>query len=380
MALGAEREFQYLLLERDTFTLELLPDVHRAHGIANAIIVIRPGDPRAYHRLVIAHAWREGVRRFVLLFADYRSVPSEAATGELEQELRVLLDELGDGGAAPSVRSALTSSAGRTDQATHDAMLQLLGEIERVFPPEDEPVVDAPLPASFAREAAILDAIAPLIRSATMIGARHATLEATAALREGTGGSHREGWPYLPESEPWPVCPKCKRDVRCYAQLDMRDVLHAPPPTHRLYVIYRCDRCYDYVVRHYEDPTATGRRVCPPVEDEGEAQVIVMERLAHNLPASEIVEADHPGVVAQLTRIDPEWGRLYWLAESATGMRSLRIPDHLGGCHTAFRPAIPTCACDAKLYLVASLQHGDWWNNIWACPTHPDLTLCTFDK
>jgi hypothetical protein len=377
-ALGTKWEFEHLLLERDTFTLELVPDVHRAHGVANAIVVIRPGDPRAYHRLCIAHAWREGVRRFILLFADQRP-PSERATSELEQELRVLLDELGDGGAAPCLRTALTRCAGRTDPDTHDAMVHLLAEIERVFPPDDAPIVDAPLPAGFAREDAILSAIAPLVRSVTMIGTRHATREATATLRDGTGGSHREGWPYLPASEPWPTCPKCKRELPCFMQLDMRDVLHAPPPAHRLYVIYRCSSCYVVVIRHYDELDAE-RRPCPVVEDDGEAQVIVMERRAHNLPAAELVEADHPDVVAQLQRIDRAWERLYWLAESASGMRSLRIPDHLGGYHTAFRPAVPTCACDAKLYLVSSTQHGDWWNNIWACPEHPDLALHTFDK
>ena len=380
MALGAEWEFEYLLLERDTFTLELLPDPHRDHGIRNALVVIQPSNPRAFHRLAIAHAWREGVRRFILVFAD-RHAPTEHATAELEQELRVLLDSLGDGGAAPCIRTALTRCAGTTSEDMRDAMLRLLGEIERVFPPDDAPVLDEPLPPAFAREDAILDAIAPLMRSATMIGGRHATRETTAALRDGTGGSHRDGWPYLPESEPWPACPKCKRaDTRCYAQLDMRDVLHTPPPAHRLYVIYRCDGCYTFAVRHYDAPTATGRRPCPPGDDEADAQVMVMERLAHILPAAEIVEADHPDVVEQLQRVDPDWGRLYWLAEAATGMRSLRIPDHLGGCHTAFRPQIPTCACDAKLYLVSSLQHGDWWNNFWACPVHPDLVLHTFDK
>jgi hypothetical protein len=379
VALGADWEFEYLLLERDTFTLELVPDVHRAHGIRNAIIVIRPSDPRVYHRLCIANAWREGVRRFILLFAD-RSQPSEFATDEIEQELRVLLDELGDGGAAPCLRAGLTRCAARTDQDMQGAMLRLLGEIERVFPTDDAPVIDAPLPAGFAREAAILDAIAPLIRSATMIGARHATREATAALRDGTGGSHRGGWPYLPESEPWPTCPRCKREISCFMQLDMRDALHTPPPSHGLYVIYRCTSCYVVVVRHYDAPIAEGRRPCPRTEDDGETQIVVMERLAHMMPASEIVETDHPDVIERLRRIDSEWGRLYWLAESASGMRSLRIPDHLGGYHVAFRPAIPTCACDAKLYLVASTQHGDWWNNIWACPEHPDLALHTFDK
>ncbi len=351
--------------------------------MVNAIVVIRPSDSRAFHRLCIAHAWREGVRRFILVLAD-QTRPSEAATDELEQELRVLLDSLGDGGAAPCVRTALTRCAGNTGRDTRDAMLHLLGEIERVFPPDDTPVIDAPLPAGFVREDAILDAIAPLFRSATMIGGRHATLEDTAALRDGTGGSHRDGWPYLPESEPWPTCPRCKREIECSMQLDMRDALHTPPPPHRLYVIYRCSNCYIVVVRHYDAPVAEGRRPCPPTEDDDSVAVVVMERLAHMLPAGEIVEADHPDVVAQLKRVDPEsadeWGRLYCLAESATGTRSLRIPDHLGGYHVAFRPAIPTCACDAKLYLVSSTQHGDWWNNIWACPIHPDLALHTFEK
>jgi len=382
-SIGVAWDFEYLLLERERFTLELVPDVHRAHGIRNAIVVVVPSAPIGYVRLGIANAWREGVRRFILLFAD-RQQPTEFATDELEQELRVLLDSLGDGGAAPCLRTALTRCAGRTTKDMQDAMLRLLDEIERVFPPDDDaPVVDAPLPRTFANEEATLDAVLPLVRSGTLIEQRAATLEETAALRAGTGGSHASGWPYLRADEAWPACPQCGRPAPCFMQFDMRDVLHTPPPTHRLFVVYRCDTCYapnNVVVRHYDAPTAEGRRpidrTAPLRED---PQVIVMERLAFMLPDYEIV-AEDPDIVAKLRAVDVDWGRLYWWAESCTGMGSLCIPDHLGGWQTSQYARVPTCACDAKLYLVASTQWGDYFNSVWACPVHPDLTLFTFHK
>lgn len=230
----------------------------------------------------------------------------------------------------------------------------------------------------------MLDAIAPLVRSGTMLDERGALLEETAALQGGSGGSHRGGWPYLPLTEDWPTCPRCKRPIPCYMQFDMRDVLHTPPPTHSLYVIYRCGTCYspdNVVVRHYDAPTAAARRpidLAAPIADDHE--IYVMKRLAHMLPDSEIVEADHPDVIAKLRAIDQDWGRLYWSAESALGMGSPRIPDHLGGWQTSQYASVPTCACDAKLYLVSSTQWGDYWNSIWACPIHPDLTQHTFHK
>src|SRR5262249_40908541 len=84
-ALGESWEFEPLLLERETFTLELLPDVHRAHRIRNAILVVAPTSTvlDRFTRLAIAHAWREGVRRFILLLAGRRAPGPE--THELEQ-------------------------------------------------------------------------------------------------------------------------------------------------------------------------------------------------------------------------------------------------------------------------------------------------------
>ena len=374
-SIGAEWQFEYLSLARPTFELELIADVHRAHAIRNAIVVVVPTEPLAYHRLAIAHAWREGVRRFILLFAN-REQPTEFATDELEQELRVLLDELGDGGAAPALRAPLTRCAGRTTDDMKRAMIRLLDEVERVFPPDDVVVHDAPLPASFAKEAAILDTIAPLVRSGTLFDER------SVPLVETVGRSHMGGWPHLPDDEPWPVCPRCKMPAPCFLQVDMRDVLHAPPPAHRCFVVYRCASCYspdNVVVRHY-DSLAGGRPIGEAPVDFDEPRLIVMERLAFMLPDYEIVEADHPETVRALQAIGPEWGRLWWWAESLMGMGSPRIPNHLGGWHTTQSPYVPKCACEEPLYLVSSTQWGDWWNCIWACPVHPDLTEHTFQK
>jgi len=179
-----------------------------------------------------------------------------------------------------------------------------------------------PLPASFAAETAVLDAIAPLIRSGTMLQTRGASLEDTAALRDGSGGSHRGGWPYLPISEAWPTCPRCKRQIPCFMQFDMRDVLHDPPPSHALFVIYRCRDCYspdNVVVRHYPTPSAAERRpidLTAPIPDDHE--IFVMERRAHMLPDYEIVEADHPDVLAKLRWA---WARSASPITSAAGRR-----------------------------------------------------------
>jgi hypothetical protein len=365
-------EFEYLLLARERFTLELLSDVHASHGVRNAIIVV--ADGLQFLRIALANAWVAGVRRFILLFAG-REEPTPAQTYPIEQELRVLLDTLGDGGAAPAVYAALTRCAGGTKHMK-PAMLRLLDEIERVFPPEDEAIIATPLPASFAREAAILDAIAPLVRGGTMIDYVACTLEESAEL-----GSHVNGWPYLPLDEAWPRCRRCKRELPCYQQFDMREALHAT--ARHLYVIYRCDNCYspdNVVVRHYETMAAPRRPIDPAAPSHGDPMRVVMERAAHMLPDSDLLEPLFPEAVAKLRAIDENWGRIYWDTEGALGMGSLRIPDHLGGWHTAQTPTVPTCACDTPLHLVSSTQWGDWWNTIWACPLHADLTANLFHK
>ena len=375
-SLGLDWSFEHARLERDRFTLELLPDVDRDHAIHNAILVVVPSAPIGYLRLALVHAWREGVRRFILLFAD-RQMPT--STGELEHELRVILDALGDGGAAPVVRSPLTRCAGRTSNEMRTSMLELLAEVERVFVPDAVMVEAAPSPM-FAREHAVLDAIRPLVRSASMLEKLASTLPETAALHEGTGGSNSGGWPYLPAHEPWPTCPTCKQPAPCFLQLDMRDALHTPPPAHHLFVLYRCRACGssdNIVVRHYDQTSMLGRWPIEPTLDHHNPELLVATRLAHCLPDSEIVDAD---VIAKLQAIDPEWQRLYGWAETCMGMGALRIPDHLGGWQTAQTPSIPTCACDEPLTLVASLEWGDWWHHVWACPIHPELALVQFQK
>lgn len=357
-------------MERERFTLELIPDVHRAHGIQNAILVVAGAHELAIARLGLAAAWRAGVRRFILLFAG-RTAPAPAEVYELEQELRVVLDALGDGGGAPAIYAALTRCAGGTKHMA-DGMRQLLDAIVRVFPPDDVAIALTPLPAAFAREAAILDALDPLVRSATMIDYRACTLEETTTV-----GSHQNGWPYLPRDEQWPHCPRCRRELPCYLQFDLREARHAASG---VYVIYRCDHCYTMLVRDYADTSAPRRPIDPDGPLREDPMRVVMERAAYMLPDSALVEPFFPDVVAKLRAIDSEWGRLYWQAEHVLGMSSLRIPDHLGGWHTSQSPTIPTCACDTPLHLVSSTQWGDWWNSIWACPIHPDLTANSFHK
>jgi hypothetical protein len=209
-----------------------------------------------------------------------------------------------------------------------------------------------------------------------MIEERGATLEETA------GRSHMGGWPYLPEDEPWPTCPQCKKPAPCFMQLDMRDVLHTPPPAHRCFVIYRCDSCYspgNVAIRHYET-LAGGRPIGDAPVEHDNPRLLVMDRLAHMLPDYEVLEATFPAGLEALKKIDPDWCRLYWWAESAMGMGSTRIPNHLGRWHTSQYASIPTCACAEPLYLVSSTQWGDYWNSVWACPIHPDLTLHHFHK
>ena len=381
-ALELPWSFEYAHIERDRFTVELIGDVHREHRIRNAIVVITSRSLDRYCRLALAHAWREGVRHFILVLAcKFDQQPGD--TSELEAELRVLLDALGDGGAAPCIRTALTRCAGRTTPGMRTAMEQLLAEIERVFVAGESAVIEAPLPASFAREEAILDAMRPLVRAQTMFDRKACTLEETAEVHGGSFGSHYGGWPYIERGEDWPVCPHCRQAIECLMQIDTRDVLHAAPPKHRLFVVYRCDRCYkgDLLVRHYADPTVAARMPLdqdyPIAEDNYR---LVMERLAHTTPDYELVEANFPEAVAALAEPGVEWHHNYGAAEVAMGTSSLRIPDHAGGYECTQAPRYPKCVCDEPLVIVFSKQWGDWWYTVWACPEHPEITDVGFSR
>jgi hypothetical protein len=341
---------------------------------------VQPSAPLAYTRLALASAWRAGVRCFVLVLAE-KSQPSEAATHELEQELRVLLDTLGDGGGAPCVRAALTRDRGTITSDMRPAMVRLLDEIERVFSPGDGGAIDEPLPESFADEVEMLDAVAPLIRAGTMIGKGSATLAQTAALRAGAGGSHHFGWPYEVPDEPRPTCPECRGAMACCYQFDMRDVLHTPPPAHQLFVVYRCGKCHyarTVIPRHYTPMASRPRPFAPRGDDdESRCALIVMKRRGYMLPPFRTVEGSYPEIIEALSRIDPDGSRLYWWVDSATGLGSLRLPDHLGGwTPTAEYEPEPTCACRATLALVASTDcWGTERTSIWACPLHPDVLV-----
>jgi hypothetical protein len=346
-AIGAKWHFERAYVQRPTCAIELLPDVHRDHGVRNAILVVAParGIDR-YLRLAIANAWREGVRRFILLFAA-KARPSGAAVDELEQELRVLLDSLGDGGAAPCIRASLTRSAGRVEGEMRETMEQLVAEIERVFPAGDAPVVDEPLPASFDREVELLEIVRPLIRPGTLVErSRDVTFAAD---------------PFAP------ACRTCMRLTTELFRVDARDALHPPPPAHRVFVTYSCKNCYssDLHVEHGE----------PPHEP-----VMKAERLCYMLPDGEWLSSTHPDVAAQLAAIDNEMETLYYCVQDALGMGSVCIPDHLGGWALGWRPNERCPTCDDEVVLVASLQYGDGWHDLWACPAHPDFARCNYHK
>jgi hypothetical protein len=351
MAIGAKRHFERAHLRLRKHVIELLPDVHRDHRVGNAILVVPSRGIDRYLRIAIANAWREGVRRLILLFAGYK-LPSAADVQGIEQELRLLLRSFGDGslGSAPSLCASLTRGAGRVEGNMRDTMKQLAELIEHAFPPNDTFVGNEPLPSGFERELEILDVVRPLTRAGTL----------GRPLQDATSEVDANA----------PRCVRCAQPTRALFRVDMRDALHPTPSAHHVFVTYQCRDCPSY---------STDIHVVH-IEPLQHAPAMKAEALCYMLPHGEWLSSTHPDAFERLATIDEDPERLYYDAQDALGMGAVCIPNHLGGWGMGWAPRDGCPKCDKEPVLVASLQRGDGWNDLWACPDHPSFAQCNFHK
>ena len=352
--------------------LHLRTDLHRDCACAVLIVSDRAGvDDDA--RLAALHARREGAHRFILLIAEF---PSGGHPDAAERDARILLESLGvDGNAAPAVRAPLHDR--NNDRAWSPEALTALTAALDDLPAFLDPAPLLTTPPTFLREAALLDAIRPLLAPATRLAQVPVEPSRTTDL-----GSHYAGVPYLEQNDAWPQCPRCQRPMPAILQVDRRDLLHAPPPSHGLFVVYTCQRCHTDEIRHHPAPHAARRRTAPP-EAVPHARPALLRpvRPCHLLPDRHLFHAEHPDVAAHLCTLTgmndplPAFDRI----TEAMGLASLQHQPHFGGHHaTAHRHPLPTprCdVCDAPCVHVVQLSVGEDRRSLWACRDHPSSSF-----
>lgn len=378
LALGLTPEYARITIDGERHAIRLRGDVHRDHNIAVAVLRV---DDRAgvdlETRLAALHARREGVHRFILLLD---SIASPHHADDLERDARLLLDDLGaSGNDTPVVRAALSRTAGAPDPATRAAARDLLAALDDL-PPFLAPSPLLTTPPGFAAEAAILELLRPHIAPATRIEQVRATVDETAALRAGAGGSFLGGATYLDRDEAWPVCPQHRRPLGGMLQVDARDALHGAPPAHGVFTVFTCPTlgCDASEVRHHPMPRRERRRTAPPegaVHCTDRPTILRPDDRCFLLPDDEVFVRDHHDLSAHLcalTRDDDPMAAQARCA-AALGLGSLRVAAHLGGWHhTDVGIPAPTCdVCHARCILVVQVDAGDDQRCLWACRDHP---------
>jgi hypothetical protein len=380
-AMGQPWQFQRAEFVAERHHIHLRADIHRDHGVGAGVLVVDDDvgvDART--RLAALHARREGVHRFILLL-DERLTGDAARADAVERDARDLLEALGvDANAVPVVRSSLTRGSGSLSDAMHTGMRGLVAALDDL-PPLLAADPGFTAPAAFAREAALLDALRPLLLPATRIEQVVATTAETDALRGGAGGSFKGGHPYLDLAEAWPLCPTCRRPMGGMLQLDARDA-HRAPPAHGVFVVFTCSdhRCGASEVRHHPAPSAARRRPGPPggtVHCTDRPTILRPCDPCWLLPGEELFVAEHPDLAARLAELtgdDPY--AVYHRVASAMGVGSLQVTAHFGGHHhTEVGHATPRCdVCDAAMHLVVQIDAGDDQRCVWACRDHPSST------
>lgn len=361
-------------------------NVHRGHACACALLVVpddRPIDLQT--RLAALHARREGVHRFVLLvqnFAYHRTAGHDlpGAPGldvdSVERQARELFVTLGvDGDAIPAVRSVQGDLA-----ADMRALLAALDDLPPFLAPD-------PLrhtPPSLTREAALLDTIHPLLTAANRLEQTDTTLTRTAALRQGGGGSHLFGVPYLDRDDPWPDCRRCDRALACILQIDARDVPD-DLELRGLWVVFGCERCDLRVIHHHADPSPQRRRPDPDIPDlllqvhQDERTVLTPtllgpHRRVWQLPQADVFAEHHPYLAARLRTLARGETDLLDLARTLglDPSPGAHIGGHPGASDHPVPPTPRHCAvCHAVLARVVEVAPFGRPHTLWACREHP---------
>lgn len=372
VAHGRPPNDNHSVLVAERHEVHLQRNVHRDHACACAVLVVpnrTPIDPLT--RLAALHACREGVHRFILVL---QHLPHERPD-TVEREARELLMTLGvDGDAVPAIQSVLMSFRMPEHVALPiRAILAALDDLPAFLAPAPSYVT----PPSLAREGALLTALRPMFAPATLLERVPATFDETAALRDGGGGSHMYGAPYLDRDEPWPHCERCEQAMGCLLQLDSRDDLRGTAP-HGLFVIFACHTCTANVVRHHPSPQPTRRRPDPP-EDElfrpmsYRSCVLHPRRIVWQLPRDDVFAGDHPWLAARLKTLTGEPSGLLALARAIDAEPSGdRFGGHFGGRHevsVAGEALTPTrCPiCQVPLAHLATVAQF----SLWTCREHP---------
>ncbi len=368
------------VLDAEKHAIHLHPDIHRDHACACAVLVV--GDRTGVDepvRLAAVHARREGVQRFILLIhqsADERV--SVTVADRVEREARGLLEALGvDGNDVPVVRSPL-AHRGPVSAAMTAGMRDLLAALDDL-PAFLGPAPLRATPPQFAREAALLDAVRPLLAPASRLAQVPVSLADTEAL---PAGSTLGGAPYLDRDEPWPRCPACRLPMGGQLQVDRRDVHHGAPPSHGLFVVFVCDRCGADEIRHHPVPSDSRRRRGSPeasLERTADPRLLRPGPRCWSLPAAALVASEHPDVADRLrvlTGVDDPVPAFLRVA-AAMGVHGPQVGDRFGGHHDTDDPVpTPRCdVCEALCTLVVQIAAHDHTRSLWACRDHPSFSV-----
>lgn len=360
-------------VETERHTFNFRRDVHRDNGSACAVLVVHDvhGIDEAA-RLFALHARREGVEVFILVLrlSPGYGPPEDHPLGDaVERDARAMFTALGiDGDSVRVVRSPRDLRAA-------------LDDLPPVLPP---PAPLAVTPPEFAREAALLAVVRPLLVPSTALKYIHESY----AHDPGWSGSTGDGMPYLAPDAPWPGCRGCGRPMGCVLQIDSRDALHAAPPGR--YVVFTCDRdeCPSAVVaevHHHIDPDAAPRRLVAPANMPGwwdaESWHLRPLGLECQLPESTWLIDEHPLVAERLIAITGEDDpiRVYERVAAAMGATRRSGHPHLGGHPHHYGNELsadpvtpPLCGqCGAPRTLVVEIEWFRYIRNLWACREHP---------
>jgi len=264
----------------------------------------------------------------------------------------------------------------------HAGMRALLAALDDL-PAFLEPAPLRITPPGLAAEAALLDAVRPLLTPATRLEREVSTLATTTTLHAGSGGSYLGGAPYLEQREPWPLCPRCTNPMAGVLQVDNRDHVHDAPPAHGLFVLFTCtNNCGSEQIRHHADASAARRRTEPPAGTNlitDRPSLLRPTSRCWLLPDREVLASEHPDVAAQLSSLSglddplPAYDRV----AAAMGVASLQVSAHFGG-HHATDVGTPTPRCDvcaALCALVVQVDAGDDHRSLWACRDHPSSSF-----
>lgn len=366
VAHGQEEDNESAVIAAEKHEIHLQRNVHRGHACASAVLVVPDSEPLDFvTRLAVLHARREGVHRFILLVRRTTANRADA----VEYAARELLMTVGvDGDAVPAIQSALIGDRPPAHVVSNmHALLAVLDDLPSFLEPD--PLHDTP--PSLAHEGALLDAIHPLFAPAILFEHAPATLADTAALREGGGGSHVYGVPYLDRDEPLPRCERCGHWLGCTLQFDTRDVPHSLAG-HGLFVVFECEHCRLSIVRHHPAASPERRRVGPWGETlrlRSEVTQLRPGQLIWQLPRYHAFDAEHPYLAARLralTAKESSFNNIAW----ALGSDPSHSQHHGGYC--AYPGETSCCSiCGMPRELV--FQTDAYVNNgsLWACREHP---------